>query len=118
MCFELVWSNINKKVFLGLILSSLLLVWVGANFYLWQKKNTPQNVVIVVNSGLELGIDDLQMEKKILSSKQIAEQITFYHSLETNGVQNKAVFLNLSTLELALGEFQQSEGYLNQAKKL
>jgi len=115
---ELILADVNKKSLQGIVLFALLAASLVSNLYLWRLKNTPIETAAETPSIFSTENNAGPTKKWTLSPEQVGEQMAFYQSLEAKGVQNKAVFLNLSNISLALGESEQSETYLMKALRL
>jgi uncharacterized protein YydD (DUF2326 family) len=115
--FILITNKIGKTNLANLLLLILIISSLGINFYLYQTKSVVLNTVISVPNNFR-SEDNLVTEKRLLDEKEVLELTNFYQTLESNGLQNKAVFLNLNQLLTISGETEQSQIYLERAQRI
>lgn len=107
----------QKKLWLGISLALFSLIW-ASNFYILHKKNTPQVEVIRLQILENEAKNPLLKEKVLITTTQAADKLKGYKKIEQIGVRNLGLWLNLSQLNLILGNEKLAQDYLNKAKTI
>lgn len=112
---DFVLQKINqKKAILIVGISLISLVWI-INFYILDKKNTPQVelITIQINDGEQ---ESLTKQRVILEKNQVEEEIEIYKEIEKLQVKNLGLLLNSGQLNKALNNEELAQKYLDEAK--
>lgn len=112
---DFVLQKINqKKAILIVGISLISFVWI-INFYILDKKNTPQVelITIQINDGEQ---EALTKKRVILEKNQIEEGIKVFEEIQKMQVKNLGLLLNSSQLNKALNNEGLAQKYLDEAK--
>lgn len=114
--FQLLWLKIDRHHWLNGVLAIFIFsVCIWNLSIIEQRNHVRERVVIVpVFSSLHL----TKPEDKIVTPAQVEELLKFYQSLESQGIKNPDLYINLALLYQAKNETSLAEQYLNQARNL
>lgn len=107
----------QKKAWLAFGVGLVLLVWT-ANFYIWDKKNTPQLEITFVTMSKNSAEVALSKKKVLLAKDQIGETIQTYNQMAEIKIDNLGLWLNLKQLNEILENSELAQENLNKASAI
>lgn len=107
----------NKNAFLEISIFTLILLSAVFNFWLFEKKNTPE-INLKKAEVFTIPNQESLPQKTILKNENVREKLDYYQKLDKNKIKNLGLFLNLSQLYEIERSKELSNKYLDQAQEI